>query len=348
MSFRKLLLLIAVTAVALASCKKDEETTTMKPYLSGSVSFDIDAFVLAEQTVTLTPDGLSHPDGKGIGYYWKVTPGMDKADTTRLENGLSPDNKESDGSFTYRFKDTLATFTVSCTGFADGYNTSYASSYVTTVKPGIDGTISGTGIKKEDAKVYYRGVDYYYTEINGLKWMRINLANNSYGTPYGSYKAMTEVLGVYYSHEDAEKACPDGWTLPTDKQWRELGAYLNGSPAVDEYMTIPGVAASMMGDIQFNGETMWEYWPAVGEITNKSKLAMIPAGYVNLGEKKDNKYPDAQYTGIDEYAIFWTADKTEDGMAYYRYINVKQPDMFVGKGDRKTFGANVRCVQNVK
>ncbi len=346
MSFHKLgrLLMIAGAFLALASCK-DEEETESKPYLSGTLKFDVDAFVRPNQFAKMTPRGLSHQEGKGIGYFWKVTPGMTSSDTTRFEDGLGQDGKESDGTYAYEFKDSLGTYTVTCAAFAKGYTTSYTSIYVTVVQPGLDGSISGTGIQKGDNSIKEAGIDYYYTSHNGLDWMRNNLANPAFGASYANSEAISEVLGRYYSHEEAVNACPDGWRLPTDAEWRELAESLNPESRTEGFNTIPGIAADLMGDVQFNGKTMWEYWPTVGEITNKGKIAVIPGGYSNLGEKKDGKYPTASFTGIYEYAAFWTADTTEDGMAYYRYLYCDQPDMFIGKGDTKTFGAHVRCVR---
>ncbi len=348
MSFHKLsrLLLIAGSLLAFASCKEKEETT-VSPALSGALTFNIDSYISPGEEVTLTPSGITHPDGKIVGYKWKVTPGMDEAKTTRDENGLGPDGKESDGSFTYKFpngQDGLKTYTVTCTAFAAGYSSSYTSIYVTVVMPGLNGSLTGTGIMGID-KINVDGIDYHYTEHNGLEWLRSNLANPAYGVPYGNSKAISEILGRYYSHEEAEQACPDGWRLPTDREWRELAAEINGGSVTEEYRTIPGIAAALMADAKFNGKAMWEYWPEVGEITNKGKIAAIPTGYANLGEKEGDSYPMASFKGIYEYAVFWTADKSEDGMAYYRYLYCDQPDMFIGKGDTKTFGANVRCVR---
>ncbi len=352
MNFSKLskLFLIAGAVLALASCKKDEETTEVKPYLSGSLSFKIDPFILSGSRQTMTPTGLSNPSGKGIGYYWRISPVMTTADTTRLENGLSPEGKDSDGSFTYQFKDSLATYTISCNAFAADYSSSYASTVVTTVKPGLDGSITGSGIQKNDPnKITVSGIDYYYTEHNGLKWMRNNLANPAYGVPYENCEAMSNVLGRFYSYEEAKVACPEGWRLPTDQEWRELGAVLNGKQpgeAVGAYKDITDVASKLMGDVQFNSSNMWDYWPKVGDITNSSKLALIPAGFVNMGAAEAGKgYPNATFTGVNEYAVFWTADEAGNDMAYYRYIYCQYPEMVVTRGDRETFGASVRCVK---
>lgn len=346
MSLRKLFSIIFVAAAVLG-CKKEEEYEA-GPSFEGMLSFNIPLFVHPNDAVTMTPKGISHPEGKGIGYSWKVTPGMKKSDTTRFENGLSPDGKPSDGSFTYQFPDSLGTYTVGCYGFADGYTSAYASSYTTVVKGGYNGSIKGTGIFPYDSMISVDGSDYYYVFHNGLDWFRNNLADPSYGVSFSNSSAMLTVFGNYYSYEEALKACPEGWRLPTDAEWVALAKSINpeSNGAVGEPIT--KVAADFMGNVTFNGTEMWDYWPTVGEITNTSKLAAIPAGYVNLGAKSDDGgYPTASFFGTYEYAVFWTADKVEGNadMAYYRYIICDQPDIQIGKGDIKTFGANVRCVR---
>ncbi len=347
MNFPKLktLLLIAGAVAALASCKDKEEDTEITPSLKGTLTFEIAQFIEPDQTIKMTPEGIEHPDGNGIGYYWKVTPGMDKADTVRLETGLAPDGKNSDGSFTYEFGDSLATYTVNCTGFAKGYSPKYATGYVTIVKQGLDGSITGTGIKAEDKHEPVDGIDYYYVEHNGLHWMRNNLANPSYGVPYANSAAMSNVFGRFYTYEEALTACPEGWSLPTDKEWRELAASLNKKAVAEEYSTIKSIARHLMADAKFNLETMWEYWPEVGEITNDGGMAMIPCGYADI-----NGNQESTFRGIFEYAAFWTKDLVADepDMAYYRYLICDQPDMFISKGDIKSFGANVRCVRKAK
>lgn len=348
MSLRKLhsLFWVTLALIASVSCKKDEDKVS--PSLNGTLKFNVAEFVKPGYLATMTPKGLSHPEGEGIGYSWKVAPGMSVSDTTRLQNGLSPEGKPSDGSFSYRFRDSLATYTVSCYGFAKGYTSSYASSYVTVVKSGLDGSITGTDIKKGDKSIEVDGIDYYYVTHNGLDWMRNNLAAPSYGAPYVNAEAMSDILGRYYSYEEALKACPEGWRLPTDKEWRELAATINNDSTAGEYAVIPGIAADFMADVSFNSNKMWEYWPQVGEITNKGKMAVIPSGYANLGiRNEDGTYPTASFSGAYEYAAFWTSDIVADeaGMAYYRYLICDQPDMYLGKGDTKTFGASVRCVR---
>ena len=342
MSFRKLFILAAVVLAA-AACEEDEETA-VTPSLDGTLTFSVPDYLAPCQTVTMTPKGIEHPDGKEVGYYWKVTPTMTSNDTTRYTNGLDSekgDGKPSDGSFTHTFSDTLKTYIVYAGAFASGYSTSSATHSVKVVKGGLDGSIKNTGIKTSDAKITADGVDYYYTRIGGLDWMRTNLANPASGVAYRNADVMSDVFGRYYSYDQALTACPDGWRLPTDAEWVSMVSEFTDAKDVTPYSPVPGVAAALMADVTFNDDEMWQYYPTVGDITNVSTLAFIPAGYATAGK---------DFTGVNEYAVFWTADAVEgeSDMAYYRYLVCDQSDLFASKGSKSSFGASVRCVREAQ
>ena len=155
MSFRKLYLLVFAAAVLTAvSCKKDDDTKVL-PSLNGSLTFYAPEFIAPGQKLTMTPKGVSHPKGDELGYYWKVTPGMTASDTTRYENGLTLDGKESDGTFSYTFPDTLGTYTISAYAFAKGYSGASRVRYATVVIGDMTGkgSITENGIKSSDPKI---------------------------------------------------------------------------------------------------------------------------------------------------------------------------------------------------
>lgn len=348
MNLRKLCYILLSACIVLSACKKEEETTSY-PSLRGTLSFDIPALIAQNTLLTLTPAGVSHPEGGVLGYSWKVSSLMEKSDTSKKENG----------EFTYDFKDSLGTYTVNCYAFASGYSGTSASQQVTIVKGGIDGSIKNTGIRKSDKKITADGIDYYYTTHNGLDWFRNNLANPAYGAPFINYEVASDVFGRFYSYEEAVKACPEGWRLPTNADWISLGKALGSDEPSSPLGPIEDIASKLMADIEFNTDKMWTYWPKVGEITNSSLMAFVPAGYANLGsistepdkitDGVSGRYPTAAFIGIEEYSVFWTADLSEDNnLAYYRFIFEQQPELMLSKGDVRTFGANVRCVRDAE
>lgn len=335
MSLKKLstLFFIAAFVFVAASCDKDEDSTTT-PSLTG-LTFDCPKFVNPDHKVTLTPKGVTQPDGVNVKYYWRVTPTMTQYDTVDV--------------FTHQFTDTLQTCTVNCYAYASGYTGASFSREVVVVKGGIDGSLKGRGINAADPKVTVDGEDYYYEKIGNLEWFRNNLSKVGQGTPYLNSNAISNVFGRYYSYNEALAACPEGWRLPTEEDWMSLAAEV-GSPVAEKYSVFENVASKLFADATFNGTQILQYWPEVGEITNSSKLSLVPLGFSNLGSSDANgAYPYASFDGVFEYAVVWTADKSdEDGMAYYRYLFHNLPDMFVGKGDVDTFGASVRCVRDAK
>ena len=339
------IIIIAASVLAALSCKKDEEEAEVLPSLEGNLSFHAPQFIEPGQTLTMTPKGLVHPEDKGIGFYWKVTPAMTSSDTTRLENGLSPEGQESDGSFTYTFPDSLAVYTVACYAFADGYTGTSSSKYVTTVKPGLNGSLTSTGILPSDAHLTVDGQDYYYVRIGDLEWFRNNIGVRTGGAPYNNADIMSDVLGRYYKYEHAKQACESlstaeqTWALPTLEDWRTLESYVNGTLTSNNDAG-RSLAAALMADATFNSNTMWKYRPKVGDITNSSGFSAIPAGYANLAS--------SAFEGVYEYAAFWADADNDDDEPTCRYIICDQPDMQIGKGDVNTLGASVRCVRESK
>lgn len=375
MSLKKLRIaaLMTFAIFAAVSCKDEDEETTY-PSLEGNISIvGLEEFVDAkgDRTLRLTPAGAEHPEGKELGYCWKIIPLMDKYDTTRFESGLNREGKTSDGSFEYQLKDSLGTYTVYCYAFASGYSSTYDIGYTTLVRSGANGSITNSGIYDNSSEVEEE--NYRYVTIGGLDWINANIYENAStdGIPFRKAAVMSEIFGVYYNYEDAKQACASvgegEWRLPTEEDWIEMVTNTvkdnPQAPEITPYSNIywdkkvngtPTLASQLMADANFNTEEMWIYNPAVGDITNTTGLAFLPTGYVNLGITPSVKsvadYPEARFDGLYDYAVFWSGSEVEgeEGMAYYRYLRAGQPHLMIGKGSKESFGASVRCVRDTK
>ncbi len=325
MNFRKLIYISAMILAAIAC--DEEEDETISPTLNGTLQIvGLPEFISPGESVTLTPKGAEHPDGKELGYSWKVSPTMTSYDTTY--------------TFKHTFSDTLQTYTVYCTAYASGYTSSSAYGYATAVAPGYNGSIQGIKYNKiaEDS-VYVRHMPYYIKTIGTQTWTINNMAVRS-GVAFRNAEIMSEVFGRYYNYEEAKSACDsldrDGqnWELPSRADWETLEAYINGQASESYGKTI---TAALMAPATFNGTKLFDYWPIVGDINNGSGFSAITTGYANTVSKL--------FKGDKEYATFWTSDQATDTEAYYKYLICDQPGLFTSKGDKASFGASVRCIR---
>jgi uncharacterized protein (TIGR02145 family) len=325
MKFKRLLY-IATLILAVAACKKDEETETT-PSLSGALEIkNLPEFIAPGQKCTLTAAGVEHPDGGKIGYFWKVSPSQTKFDTTDV--------------FNHTFSDTLQTYTIYCYAYAidGGYTNTSGVSYTTAVAPGYKGSIQKYNFKDYATdSIQVNNRQYYTKEIGEQKWTLNNMAEGN-GIPFRNAEVMGDIFGRYYSFEEAEYACNvlgEGWTLPTLEDWNTLETYLTSQTGEDKEYGKSQLAA-IMADTKFNGSAMCEYWPVVGDFTNKSGFTALPAGYANVLSKS--------FDGAYEYAAFWTATETNATEAYYKYTICDQGEIQTGIGAKDSFGASVRCI----
>lgn len=319
MKLRNILLLsIVVLGMAAVSCKKDKPTET-KPSLSG-LSFDVVPYLRIGQSVTITPRQVTHPEGKGIGYYWLLD--SEARDTVKYEN--DPATVNISKTFTFTEEGVHAIY---CGAFAEGYYSTTYSRTIRVVNPELEGMVKETGIDSGDPSVVDNRSGsasentYYYTHIGSLDWMRNNLAYKDLGVAYENSEVTSYPLGRYYSWTEAQTACPVGWRLPTMAEWQSLGT----------------VAGDFMVDATVFGEKFWEYWPQV-KITNALSLSVISAGYAMTAGSSN------VFKGLCSYAAFWSSDDN-DGQGQYVYFHVEDPAVHYGQADKESVGFSVRCVR---
>lgn len=336
MKFSRFFVLSLVAAAVLVSgCKKDKKEES-KLYMNGSIVLPLDKYMEPLQSKTFNVDTLSTlylNEAGGIGYFYKL-PLATSRDTIKTADG-SFKIKE----FTVVAPDSLDTFSAIYGGFADGYWEQSVTSSFAVVRRGLNGKASLTNFDIADTDKTFTdsrdGKVYYYSNIEGLDWMRQNLAWDGAGYPEEGAPVIGEILGRYYTWEEAQTACPEGWRLPTDQDWVAVGKkYGTFSEAGKD---IKDAAGNLMEDVYFNRDRMWQYWKDV-KVDNAARFSALPLGYATVS---DGAY---KFEGKNSYAMFWTSD-TEDDMGAYRYIFEAKDDIFYGLADKTGFAVNVRCVR---
>ncbi len=308
-------LAVLVTAV-LASCKKKEEDTT-KPSIYGLSVVESKPFIRANEEVTFTLDlsNIYTSDGKDpgtLGVYWQVN--SEKRDTTTL------DALNSNPDYKHTFKE-VGSYTIAAYLFT--LNDSY---YVTSDNTSVEAIDPDTALKYRDLNPDIEVLDgniYSVYTFDNLKWITRNLYGTESGRDYRDCEVVSALFGRYYTWEEAQHACPEGWRLPTAEEFDNC----LGSDSGD-----------LMVNATFLDQEMWTYWPQV-LITNEKHFNALPVGYTDIATVQKS-------FGSKEYAVWWTSDQ-EDGYGVYRYIFCEEPQVKAGKGSINSLALNVRCVKEI-
>lgn len=338
MNFGKIFFSVLTVFVTLSfSCKKKENYDELvKTSFKGNIKFDVPDYLESGSELRIEPYGVSRQDDKGFGIKW-VIPELKYNVETRTEN----DALTNKGELVLSVPDTSGTINISCFVYAEGYYTLKYSKPVKIVNPaksvrhGKDMTEYETFTDERDKKTYR------YVSLGGLDWMIDNLryGKENLGVPFLNNEAMEKVFGRFYTWEDAVKAVPAGWRLPSASDFDKLASFLGCKKDSESYM---GMAGKLMDDTYFNGVRMWNFSPKI-KITNESGLYFLPLGF---GEKREGAYT---FKTTTKYSCLWTAEhKDGSSMAVYKYIVEDNPDMISGYADMTTFAIQVRCVRNSK
>ncbi len=137
--------------------------------------------------------------------------------------------------------------------------------------------------------------------------------------------------GVLYNWTAAQSACPAGWHLPSDAEWKTLELYL-GMEQSD--IDTEGARASGLAGDKMKSNTGW---PEGGNGSNSSGFAALPGGFT---------FPGGGFGNIGHQAQLWSSTLKEDqSMSFTRRLN------WSGVGiDRvastKSRGYSVRCLKD--
>ena len=135
-----------------------------------------------------------------------------------------------------------------------------------------------------------------------------------------------QTYGVLYNWPAAITACPDGWHLPSDAEWKQLEMYLGMSEEEADKRGERGTDEG--GKLKEVGTTHWET-PNTGA-TNSSGFTALPGG--------QRDWFHGNFGHIGHYAAWWCSN------AVFRRLYYN--DSYVTRYSfQKRDGASVRCVQ---
>jgi uncharacterized protein (TIGR02145 family) len=207
-----------------------------------------------------------------------------------------------------------------CSGGIKNNNSTSQDS--TRVADSLKNSVNGTFSDSRDGKVYKT------VKIGKQIWMAENLAYKmSTGCwAYNNDQTNVTTYGYLYSWESAKKACPTGWHLPSDAEWKQLTDYLGGN-------TIAGgkMKSSNLWSTPNNGAT------------NESNFSALPGG--TRGAINDWTRKDCAYIGI--YGFWWSNSKESNNDNFIIRYRINSRDAQIDyNSTQKDDGSSVRCIKD--
>lgn len=169
-------------------------------------------------------------------------------------------------------------------------------------------------IDSRDGKVYP------IVDIKVQRWLGRNMDYASDSSwCYNDVESNCDKLGRSYTWESAKDACPEGWKLPSIKDWRLL---LNLSSS-----------AGLM------------YYGALNDVNG---FHLLKVGHYS--EENDSLV----WNGVNEDAYFWASEEIDDEYGAFAHFYSKDSYAFVDKKDggyvlmKKSYKQSVRCIRENK
>ena len=176
----------------------------------------------------------------------------------------------------------------------------------------------------------YDGQTYEIVEIGNQCWMAENLnyeTTNSWW--YDNSSANGDIYGRLYTWDAALTACPSGWSLPSDNEWKQMEMAL-------------GMSQSEADDTGYRGTDEGEKmkstsgWNNNGNGTNSSGFNALPGGY---------RSSSGSFRNLGNRDFWWSSSESSGTFVWGRYLTYDY-DQVNRYYYNNTSGFSVRCLKN--
>jgi uncharacterized protein (TIGR02145 family) len=153
-------------------------------------------------------------------------------------------------------------------------------------------------------------------------WCWYNNDSTTYAATYGK-------LYNWYAVNDSRGLAPNGWHVPSDREWNIL--VKNIDPSTDT--SIIGWQNTNAGGM-LKSITSWNS-PNTGA-TNSTRFTALPGG---------GRYDNGTFLDVAGDGIWWSTNENNNSNAFYRYLGYYSANIFRGYNDKKN-GSSVRLIQD--
>jgi uncharacterized protein (TIGR02145 family) len=317
--------LVLVVSV-FSGCQKDEFAGI--PVISTTQITEITGVLMASGG-NITSDGGSTVTSRGI--QWSTNPDQ-----------MTDFNKTSDGSGTGNFISNMS-------GLA-GSTKYYVRAYATN----SSGTAYGEQLTFTTRIIDIEGNEYHAIVIGTQTWMAENLKVthlndgseiNMISSDLEWYTSKTPAYCWYYNivpqggdnsplynfyTVNSGKLCPEGWSLPSDGEWKTLEMFLGMSQAEADML-------NWRGDETSTQLKAVDGWYVLNGIQDMYGFKALPAG-IRHGAT-------GGFEGYNQGASWWSSSVYDGTNGWYRSISSGETTIYRGYQINQS-GFSVRCIKN--
>lgn len=177
------------------------------------------------------------------------------------------------------------------------------------------------------------GQEYGIKTIGNLVWMTENLRHQQDGMVcYNNDTKMCEELGGLYTFESARTACPTGWRLASDNDFKDL----------ESALSIPKSELNYNDYMKHRGTSVGPRLKSGGN----SGLELKISGYAS---SQGGKWSFDGIGGDRPRSYFWTSTTEKSNgetQVFRRRIEAKNGSIFRFSNPSEGYAISVRCVKN--
>ncbi|HYQ57545.1 MAG TPA: FISUMP domain-containing protein, partial [Draconibacterium sp.] len=174
---------------------------------------------------------------------------------------------------------------------------------------------------------------YNWIRIGDQIWMAENLA---YDVGDGCWAYDNDELnnvyiyGLLYTWEAAQTACPPGWHLPTDNEWKQLEIAIGMSQSEADN-------TKWRGTNQGTKLKATSGWDDNGNGTDDFGFSALPGGF---------RHSVGGFDAVGYFGAWWSSTENDNNLAWNRAMHSNSSTVARDIIYNKRFGYGVRCVRD--
>lgn len=172
------------------------------------------------------------------------------------------------------------------------------------------------------------GRRYKTITIGAQEWMAENLAFKTHinSWAYNNLEDNLKRFGFLYDYESALAACPKGWHLPSEDEWKKMASYLGSIENDSKYLPRVGTFLKSSNSWVIDDQTI--------EGNNSSGFSALAAGCRSIHN---------EFINLGHYAYFWSSSILNGiNQCFYLGKNFKSLRIDYTLG----YAYSVRCVKD--